>query len=384
MRHSPSSTRIIAAPLAALIIVIALCLVSTVRNRSDAPPGILTPQSGATPTAAPAMTAVAAATDAPVPTATAAPATAPTATVAGVLGATDAPMPSATPTPTVTLAPAAALAEPYYGMHFVPTSELGTVRELGAEVVLMSFPHDGTPDDWLAYLDAAWAEQIRVIAWLWPEGWRWDGATWQIDEQAELFVRTVSTHPALLAVYALHEPYWNGCWGCGYTTAEQQALYSAIKAIADVPVHSAVDSMSAWTAYGEETAFAEGICDYCETWYHPFLEDGTYQRDEFISHVEADLAVARERAPKSKIIWSLQSFAQEGTYRMPSAEEMKDVASIVTSSGVDGALWYPWNFGELYSDFLSNHPELYDTIKQVYEEDVLPSRSGRGGADVTD
>jgi hypothetical protein len=301
-------------------------------------------------------------------------------------------------------------------MHFVPSSDLARVRDLGVGVVLMSFRHDGTPAEWLAYLEAAWAEQIQVIAWLYPPGWHWDGATrvylplvlsrdlsplsapssaehaessrtvllaeergsWQIDEQAELFVQTVSEHPALLAVYALHEPYWNGCWGCGYTTTQQQALYTAIKAIADVPIHSAVDSMSAWTRYAEQenkdTAFADGICDYCETWYHPFLEgpEGpVYERAQLIAQLEADLAVARARAPNAKIVWSLQSFAhRDGYYRMPTADEMRNLASIIYSTDIDGALWYPWDFGELYSDFLSKHPELHPVVKEIYEDIV--------------
>ena len=342
MMQWPFSTRAIAVPLGALAAVIALCLAATAGDRIDVTPGMGTRAGSPVPS-----TGVGKLPDAD--------------------GRTAAPVRDPSPQ------------EPYYGMHFVPSSDLGTVRDLGAEVVLMALPHDGTPKDWLSYLDAAWAEQISVIAWLWPEGWRWDGAAWRIDEQAELFVRTVSEHPGLLAVYALHEPYWNGCWGCGYTTAEQQALYSAVKAIADVPIHSAVDSMSAWTAHGEETAFADGICDYCETWYHPFRENGTYKRNKVISHLDADLAIARERAPDAKVVWSMQCFAQQGHSRMPTAEEMEDLASIVYDRDVAGALWYPWHFGDLYSDVLSNHPELYDTVRQIYEGHVLPSRSRTGG-----
>jgi len=262
--------------------------------------------------------------------------------------------------------------EPFYGLHFVPADDLGTVSDLGVEVILMSFQYGETPADWLGYLDSARKERVQVIAWLWPEGWSWDGTTWQIDDQAELFVRTVADHPALFSVYALHEPYWMGAWGAGYTTTEQQALYSAIKAIADVPIHSAVDSMSAWTWYAEEydmdTAFADGICDYCETWYYPFREDGTYEREELISQLDADLTVARERAPNSKIVWTLQCFAQDGYFRMPSEEEMRDLASIVYSRDVDGALWYPWTFNDLYSDFLVNHEELHPVVREIYEE----------------
>jgi len=269
---------------------------------------------------------------------------------------------------------ATTLPEPFYGMEFVPDGDLSTVKDLRIELVLWTFSHDGTPEDWRAYLDAAQAWDIKVIAWLWPEGWSWDGTAWQIDDQARSFVQTVAGHPATFAVYALHEPYWRDCWGCGYTTAEQQALYRAIKTIADISIYSDVGSISFWTAQGEKTAFADGVCDYCGNWYYPFLEDGSYTRAELISQLTADLAVIRERAPNSKFVWGMQSYAQSGSFRIPTADEMRDLASIVYSKDVDGALWYVWWFGHLYSDFLSNHPELYPIVRKIYEDVVLPKK----------
>jgi len=265
----------------------------------------------------------------------------------------------------------------FYGMQYVPIDELELVSELGVQVVLMNLNHDGPVENWLAYLDEAQRQEIQVVAWLWPEGWHWDGVGWQIDAQAELFVQTVAGHPALLAVYSLHEPYWNGCLGCGYTTVEQQSLYDAIKAMADVPIYSGVDSMAFWTEYGEATAFADGVCDYCATWYHPFREGGIYERDRVISQLEADLVVAEERAPNSKIIWIMQAFAQGSPYnpRMPTADEMRDLASIICSSRVDGAFWYTWTFSDGYSDFLSNHPELYSVVKEISESFRLGNSS---------
>jgi hypothetical protein len=266
---------------------------------------------------------------------------------------------------------------PFYGMEYVLIDDLELVSGLGIEVVLMDVAHDGPPESWLAYLDEAQRRGIRVIAWLWPEGWHWNGSAWQIDAQGRLFVQTVAGHPALWAVYGLHEPYWNGCSGCGYTTAEQQALYNAIKAIADVPIYSEVDSMAFWTAHGEETAFADGVCDYCGTWYYPFKRGGIYERDELIARLEADLEVARERAPNSKFVWIMQSFEQRYApyyLRLPTAEEMRDLASIVYSEDVDGAMWYVWVFDSLYTDFLSNHPELHPVVREIYDDYVLTQR----------
>jgi len=259
-------------------------------------------------------------------------------------------------------------------MHSIFAEDFHLVVGLGVEVVGQKFPYDGTPSSWLNQLDEAQAHGLKVIAWLLPQGWEWDGTTWHIDDQARSFVQTVAGHPATFAVVALHEPYWQGCWGCGFTTHEQQLLYDALKSIADVPIYSAVDSMAFWTAQGEETAFADGICDYCGTWFHPFRMDG-YRRDELVAQLRADLAVARARAPHSKIVWAMQAFAQaRGGFRMPTSAEMYDLAGQVYASGVDGAMWYVWTFNSLYDDFLSNHPELYDRVRQVYEYNVLTNR----------
>lgn len=266
--------------------------------------------------------------------------------------------------------------DPFYGMVFVPEDQFGLMKEFGVEVVQLRFDHAGTPSDWLSLLNKAQAYDLKVIAWLWPEGWSWDGSAWRIDDQARSFVQTVAPHAATVAVYALHEPYWKGCWGCGYTTRQQQQLYDAIKAIADVPIYSEVGGVAFWTAQGEETAFAERVCDYCGNWYYPF-RDGKYQRDILVQRLQDDVAVMRQRSPNSKLVWGLQAFAQDPPgYDMPNADEMYDVANIAYAAGVDGASWYPWTLGELYDDVLSNHPELYDVVRQVYDEIVLPRQQG--------
>jgi hypothetical protein len=266
-------------------------------------------------------------------------------------------------------------AEPFYGMQFAYQDDLNTVKGLHTEVVMVDIPHDGTPASWLAFLDAAQAEGISVIAWLWPQGWGWDGRTWQIDSQARVFVQTVANHPALFAVYVLHEPYWNECESCGYTTATQQALYRAIKSIANVPLYSEINGIAYWTAQGEATAFADGICDYCQSSYYPFKVGGVYERDELIAHITADLAVVRERAPHSKLVWTMPAFDYPpDNLRVPTADEMQDLASIVYSMHVAGAWWYPWKFNSLYNDSLFYHPELYPAVRNIYEEYVLPAR----------
>ena len=265
---------------------------------------------------------------------------------------------------------------PFYGMQFVYRDDLDKVKELGIEVIMADLRHDETPADWLSFMNAAQAQGLRVVPHLWPEGWTWDGTAWQIDAQARLFLQTVAGHPALFAVYALHEPYWNDCEGCGYTTATQQALYRDLKAIADVPLYSEIGSIAGWTARGRATAFADGVCDYCAVWYSPFKDGGIYERARLITNLTANLAVARKRAPHSKIVWLMPAYVYPPDHkRMPTADEMRDLASIVYSKDVAGAWWYPWKFGDLYSDYLFNHPELYPTVKSIYEDYVREAKA---------
>ena len=256
----------------------------------------------------------------------------------------------------------------FCGMEFVTGRDLTTVRSMGVTVVLQTFPHDSEPDEWVAQLDRAQRNNLRVIAWLWPVGWEWDGRAWQIDDQARSFIKTVAAHPATLAVYALHEPYWRGCPTCGLTTAQQQALYQEIKAIADIPIYSEIGSIAYWVDQGKATRLADGMCDYCGATYYPFFADGTYDREEFIHRLEEDLAAIRRFAPNSKLIWAMQVYAisdHPQPRRMPTAEEIADIGAIVAERDVDGIFWYVWEFGSLYDDFLSNHPELFSAVAGV-------------------
>lgn len=268
---------------------------------------------------------------------------------------------------------------PFYGTQYVLLHELPQVRALGINLVLTDFAYDAGPTEWLAYLDAAHALKIQVIPWLWPEGWTLDRrtGTWMIDAQAEQFLRTIAGHPALFAVYALHEPYWNECMGCGYTTAQQQALYRAIKAIAPVPIYSEINGFAFWADYSAATTIAPGVCDYCQTAFYPFIDDGSYQRAELIAHVEREIAALKRYAPESKLIWTMQSMAHEGDrLRMPTAEEMIDYAEIVYAQPeIIGGWWYMWRWdNDLYPEYLAAAPELHPTVREIADTIVAPRR----------
>jgi len=256
-------------------------------------------------------------------------------------------------------------------MQYVPEEDLGVVSALGVNVVLQDFAIDATPSEWLAKLDAAAENDVEVVAWQWIPGWEWDEASgrWDFDARAESFLRTVEGHPALLAVYGTHEAYWKGCVGCGYTTAQLQTLYSQIKSIADVAVYSSFDGFEFWREFSAETTIADGVCDYCDTWYYPVLTD-EYDRAEYVDRLARELTTFRELAPNSKFVWVLQAFESElSGRRLPSAEQLADMAELALWADIDGLWWYTWTFDETqYEHVLSDHPELHPVVRDTYDK----------------
>lgn len=263
---------------------------------------------------------------------------------------------------------------PFYGMQYVPEEDMATVAALGINTILHDFPLNGTPEDWIDILDTAASHGFKVVAWQWPAGWQWDDATdqWIIEPQARLFIETVVDHPALLAVYGTHEAYWNEGYGKGFTTAQLQMLYRQIKEIADVPVYSAFGDFAFWRYYSPETIFADGICDYCDVQYYPVQDDG-YKIDEYKERLALELATVRELAPNSKFIWVMQSFESAKAERlMPSADQMREIATIALEADVDGVWWYVWDFDtNQYQDFLGMNPDLHPVVREIYEEYIF-------------
>ena len=89
----------------------------------------------------------------------------------------------------------------------------------------------------------------------------------------------------------------------------------------------------------------------------------------------------KQEAPNSKFIWAMHGFATGEPFnlRVPTSEEMKEIATITYSyPELYGAWWYTWVFDpNEYQDFLSLRSDLHPTLKEVYEEIVLPSKFER-------
>lgn len=252
------------------------------------------------------------------------------------------------------------------------SSDYSVVKDFGVDTIVIEFSAYQSEDKWLAKLDEAAGEELKVVANYWPEGWKWneDDNRWDITPGTRSFLQAIDNHPALLAVYGLHEPYWNGCRGCAYTTSQQQKLYSQIKSIIDMPVWSVFSSFL-WadqTYGGSDYEFADNVCDYCSTWMYPSLYSG-YDRNAMVTKLEDELGYFRAKTTSAKFIWVLQAFeSNEDDTRMPTYMEMLDHAAVSMQYDIDGVTWYTWNFDPSeYPDTLSENPSLWPAVREVYE-----------------
>ena len=264
----------------------------------------------------------------------------------------------------------------FYGMEWTSDPHDGDLEKaasLGIDTVMVDF--DGSdPSRWLRQLDHARSLDLMVVANYWPgrAAWRWTGSDWDIHEHAVEFVETVADHPALLAVYLLHEPYWNG--GDGITTAQQRELYQYVKSIADVPLYSAFSSSAFETG-----KFSTGVCDYCDSWYYPSKMDHPYKGERLLYKLEKVLNHFHATAAGTdmKLVWILQAFeSADSNKEMPTYDEMIDLAETAinyqSASGqrVDAVFWYTWRHGSQYEEVLGDRPDLQPAVKEVHDRFV--------------
>ncbi|MBN1812153.1 MAG: hypothetical protein JXA14_09985 [Anaerolineae bacterium] len=252
---------------------------------------------------------------------------------------------------------------------------LSYLRELGVGVVVQVFSSrlvdTGQEQDWLIFLDEAQAQDIRVIARLWPP-YDWDGA--QFDFQyVERFLDVVQGHPALLAYFGLHEPLET------FSGDQLRAYYQSVKGYApDVPIFHAMSDIAGFEAdprFGDRR-FTDGICDLCAIWYYPFrLQNGepVFEEQRVRDVAAANDALVRERDPDAQIWFLAQAYAladYPSPLRMPSAQEMQALAGLLLEDPhIDGLIWYPWGHGsydQVLGDPASDAQQR--AVRIVYEQ----------------
>jgi hypothetical protein len=251
---------------------------------------------------------------------------------------------------------------------------LAYLRGLGVDVVVQVFsstPVDtGQEKDWLIFLDEAQAQDIQVIARLWPPR-DWDGTRFDFTYVGR-FLTEVQGHPALLAYFALHEPLET------FTGDQLRAYYQAVKGYApNVLVFNAMSDIAGFEGDPRfaDRRFTDGICDLCAIWYYPFYTQGGQPVSDWqgvSDRVAANVALVRSRDPDAQVWFLGQGYAlarSSPPLRMPSAEEMATLAGLLLQDPqIDGLLWYPWghsSYDQVLGDTASTQQQ--QAIRTIYE-----------------
>jgi len=313
-----------------------------------------------------------------VPTETPTPTLIPTLTgePAEMVVPTDVPRPTNTPTPTVSRTPEPAdtvastshLGAIWHGVVRTNQSDWGTIRtELGAQVVEMLVRPSTADAEILAGLDAAQEMGLLVLLHIYdrsqPTDVPWSPGVGVTPRGAEI-LRLVEDHPAVWAIYAFEEPF--DYTSAGHVTPDQQReLYTAIKAIADVPVYSDLSTIS--RAEREGLTLSDGMCDIC------CVAPGW--PDDPIARLNAEVSTWQRLMPNSQLAVMVNVYDAGSTYVMPTAEQIRSFRSQLCALDLP-YLYYPWQHGS-YIRELQDVPDLWPVIAEGCGNSLPPTATPR-------
>jgi len=276
------------------------------------------------------------------------------------------------PTPTSIPTPIPQPSTSWYGVVRASVNDWPTIREnLGGSVVDLVVQPSAPLSDIIASLDSAQALGYRVIFHIYDrhtptrKPWYLDGSwQWVFPQYAVDVLRAVSDHPAIFAIYALHEPFDSSDYYAG--VEEQQALYALLKEhTGGLPVYTDIGGLAVFEARGE--ALADGMCDLCCTFPTHFRADWTAEQTlaEAIRRIDADRDTQQRLMPDSQIVSLINTYALAGyrvPFRMPTAHEVDQVRDYLCSLK-QPFLYIPWHHSS-YDQTLEDAPELWPVIVQ--------------------
>jgi hypothetical protein len=257
----------------------------------------------------------------------------------------------------------------WYGIRRVPADDLETVaHNLGGTVVEMAVENQ-TADQIKTLLDQAGAVGYGVILNLYAREtrtkrpWDWNGSEWVFPPSTVETLQEIAHHPALFAVYALHEPLDAGE---GYVSvAQQRELYQLLKQYTDgLPVFSDLGGLRVFEERGVE--LGDGLCDLCCTFPSYFNSDWTSEQclAETLSRIDADLDTQQRLMPNSQIVFLINTYSYPGyqsyPIRMPTPEELAIVRDYVCDLD-QPLMYYPWVHSAVDLT-LKDAPELWPII----------------------
>ncbi|RLC64929.1 MAG: hypothetical protein DRI80_00120 [Chloroflexota bacterium] len=266
----------------------------------------------------------------------------------------------------------------WYGITRAPVDDWPTIKEnLGGSVVdLIVYPY--TPlSEILTSLDSADSLAYQVVFHIYDgdtptnNPWYLNAADeWVFPQSAIDTLEAVSDHPALLAVYALHEPLDEG--EAHVPVEKQRELYQLLKIYTDgLPVYTDMGGLSPWEDQGVD--LTDGICDYCRTGPSYFRSGWTSEQciAETLSRIDADLDTQQRLMPNSQVVFAINTYAfadYQYPIRLPTAYEL-DVVRDYLCNLDQPMLYHPWHYST-YDATLEDAPELWPVIAEGCDEQI--------------
>jgi hypothetical protein len=258
----------------------------------------------------------------------------------------------------------------YYGVDDIEPSQYSFLRDsLKGNFALVELKSDTLT--WKTALMEAEKNNLKLI--VWPQGhgqrytpWAYNPLIWDWDlseglsvlQFAEQYV--ASGGQSLLAVLMSHEPFYAQGQAI-FVSSQLKRLYAAMKKVAPhVKTFIYMNDMAMYDRTDPNRQMEDGIMDICGTYKHSF---GTkHTEEETLKEIDDDYELIQRKGLHMQLFFAMQTFGYDTPdYTMPSAAEMKDLATKILDKGkLDGAFWYPWNrVATGYTSYLSK--DRYDS-----------------------
>lgn len=257
-----------------------------------------------------------------------------------------------------------------HGVMRVPPSDWPTVREeLRASIVDYIIYPTTDDGDILILLDRAQDLGLSVLLHIYdneqPTGKPWfldRDRTWHITPRGEEILALIEDHPAVWAIYMLHEPFDSA--GYHANADAQRALYTFLKRRTSHLLYSDLGSLSPPTTRGQQ--MSDGMCDICATFPTTFRGAWTTRRSlaETFRRIDRDLAVQQRDMPNSRLVCLINVYrvGSGRRYEVPTAEELRAVRDYLAERNIL-YLYYPWEHNG-YDVTLSNQRDLWSAIAE--------------------
>lgn len=241
-------------------------------------------------------------------------------------------------------------------------------NELGITVIWQLFPERSTEADWRAYMDAARAQGVMVLAALTDANHTpsCSGTSCSLGP-VEQFLRSVAANPSwydgvLYGVLLIDEPYED------INAAQLRSMYSQAKAIAPQTPLVVGWSRQVWK-FGSKPGYevTDGMADI-----HLIsaleVRRGKVDTATLKSNQETSRRIIRENDPDAVIVTSVPVFGStNGNYQMPTVSQLREVLAILLSPNyekLDGLVWQSWEGPN------KNKVQNQDTLADPGHEDI--------------